>query len=261
MGRIGTPNLNLGTYTDGEYPGAGSQSVDSDGLNGNALKIDRAVGTEHNADGSHKANVIKGSNLVQTGGDSVVDGATLEFNANKIRAKDGGISAAKLATDAVETLKIKDANVTAAKLAADAVETAKIKDANVTAIKLAADAVETAKIKNSHVTTEKLEYKEIIILLSQAGTADPAMTIIKNTSGYSLYASRSSAGVYVINDGEGGHIFTTGKSIAVHSGISGGVASTYFSTDISVVISTKLVDGTPGDSLLSGFSLIIRIYP
>ena len=53
---------------------------------------------------------------------------------------DGSITAAKLATDAVETAKLKDANVTAAKLAADAVETAKIKDANVTAVKVAAEA-------------------------------------------------------------------------------------------------------------------------
>jgi hypothetical protein len=50
----------------------------------------------------------------------------------------GSVTAAKLATDAVETLKIKDLNVTAGKLAADAVETAKIKDANVTLAKLAA---------------------------------------------------------------------------------------------------------------------------
>jgi len=54
--------------------------------------------------------------------------------------EDGVITAAKLASNAVETAKIKDANVTAAKLAANAVETAKIKDANVTAAKLEASA-------------------------------------------------------------------------------------------------------------------------
>ena len=51
---------------------------------------------------------------------------------------DGSVTAARLATDAVETAKIKDLNVTAGKLATDAVETAKIKDLNVTAGKLAA---------------------------------------------------------------------------------------------------------------------------
>jgi hypothetical protein len=261
MARVGTPNLNLGTWVDGENPGAGDQVTDNTGLNGNFIKLDTAIGAEHNANGSHKDDKIEGRSLKA----AIADGATLEATAatgaKTFRVKDSGISAAKLAVDAVETAKIKDSNVTAAKLAADAVETAKIKDANVTAVKLAADAVETAKIKNSNVTTEKLEYKEIIILLSQAGTADPAMTIIKNSSGYSLYASRSSTGVYVVNDGEGGHIFTTGKSIAVHSGISGGEASTLFSTDISVVITTKDFAGAAADSLLNGFSLIVRIYP
>lgn len=46
-----------------------------------------------------------------------VDGSTLEVSSNSLRVKDAGISAAKLATDAVETAKIKDLNVTTAKLA------------------------------------------------------------------------------------------------------------------------------------------------
>ena len=271
MPRVGTSNLNLGTFLDGEYPGAGSQSVDNDGLNGNMIKIDRAIGTEHNADGSHKANVIKGSNLVQAGGDAVVDGVTIEFNANKVRVKDAGITYAKIqnisATNKLLGRKTVGAGVTeeigidGSTIEIHATNGLQVKDAGIPAAKLAADAVETAKIKNSNVTTEKLEYKEIVIVLSQAGTADPSMTIIKNTSGFTLYATRSSQGVYVINDGEGGHIFTTGKCVAVHSGIPNGVASTTFSTDISIVINTKDFAGVSTDSLLSGFSLIVRIYP
>lgn len=78
----------------------------------------------------------------------------------------GAVTAAKLATDAVETAKIKDENVTAGKLATDAVETAKIKNdavtvdkiANdaVTADQIAANAVTTAKILNANVTGAKL---------------------------------------------------------------------------------------------------------
>lgn len=64
----------------------------------------------------------------------------------------GSVTAAKIATDAVETAKIKDLNVTAAKLAADSVETAKIKDANVTEAKIADGAVSTAKIASGAVT-------------------------------------------------------------------------------------------------------------
>jgi hypothetical protein len=75
-----------------------------------------------------------------------------------LKIKDLNVTVAKLATDSVETLKIKDANVTAAKLATDAVETLKIKDANVTAAKIATDAVETSKIKDANVTAAKLDF-------------------------------------------------------------------------------------------------------
>ena len=66
------------------------------------------------------------------------------------------IDASKLATNAVETLKIKDLNVTTGKLAAEAVETAKIDDGAVTPAKLANEAVETAKIDDGAVTPAKM---------------------------------------------------------------------------------------------------------
>ena len=79
---------------------------------------------------------------------------------------DANVTAAKIATDAVTTVKIMDANVTtakiadanvtAAKLATDAVTTVKIMDANVTAAKLATDAVTTVKIMDANVTTAKI---------------------------------------------------------------------------------------------------------
>jgi hypothetical protein len=72
------------------------------------------------------------------------------------------VTAPKIATDAVETLKIKDLNVTTGKLednavttpkiATDAVETIKIKDLNVTTGKLADNAVTSAKINNGTIT-------------------------------------------------------------------------------------------------------------
>ena len=52
--------------------------------------------------------------------------------------------------------KIANSAVTAAKIASDAVETAKIANAAVTAAKLASDSVETAKIANGAVTDEKI---------------------------------------------------------------------------------------------------------
>jgi len=69
---------------------------------------------------------------------------------------DGEITAAKIASDAVTTVKILNANITAAKIASDSVTTAKILDANVTAAKLASDAVTTVKILDANVTAAKL---------------------------------------------------------------------------------------------------------
>ncbi len=66
------------------------------------------------------------------------------------------VSSAKIATNAVTTVKITDANVTSAKLADGAVTTAKITDANVTTTKVADSAVTSAKIANDAITEPKL---------------------------------------------------------------------------------------------------------
>lgn len=69
----------------------------------------------------------------------VTDGSTLESVAGAggaARIKDGGVTAAKLATDSVETVKIKDANVTADKLASNSVTTIKVLDQNITFAKI-----------------------------------------------------------------------------------------------------------------------------
>lgn len=58
-------------------------------------------------------------------GNPTLDNVTIE-DSGGLRVKDAGISAAKLATDAVETAKIKDLNVTTGKLAANAVTRAKM---------------------------------------------------------------------------------------------------------------------------------------
>ena len=66
----------------------------------------------------------------------------------------GAITADKLASDAVTTVKILDANVTAAKIASDAVTTAKILDANVTAGKLANTAVTAGSYTTANITVD-----------------------------------------------------------------------------------------------------------
>ena len=197
MPRVGTPNLNLGTYLDGEYPGAGSQSVDNDGLNGNVIKLDRAVGTEHNADGSHKANVIGTTQIVNS-----------------------------------------------------AVTAAKIADANVT----------TAKIADANVTTEKLEYKEYVAVLTQAGTAPPSVTVIKNTLGETPVSSYSGVGYYYLTTT--GTIFTLNKvSVILHNDDTAvGYACAYHYTTTQIKIATNNA-GTPTNSILNRATIIIRVYP
>jgi hypothetical protein len=80
---------------------------------------------------------------------------------------DGSVNtAAKLATDVVETAKIKDANVTVAKLATDAVETVKIKDANVTTAKISIDA--NLNVNKKQLTAAALDNQ----------TADPTTPVL-----------------------------------------------------------------------------------
>jgi hypothetical protein len=55
-----------------------------------------------------------------------VDGSTTDLSSGAIIVKDLGVSAAKLATDAVTTAKIADLNVTEGKIAANAVTVAKM---------------------------------------------------------------------------------------------------------------------------------------
>lgn len=94
---------------------------------------------------------------------------------------DASITAAKLASNAVETAKIKDANVTAAKLATDSVETAKIKAANVTLAKLATGIVPSHVVKfavlGSTITTTTLTGLVVGDLVIHFITATSTVTV------------------------------------------------------------------------------------
>ena len=73
-----------------------------------------------------------------------VDNASTQLSGGAIIVKDSGITAAKIAANAVTTDKILDANVTTAKILDANVTTAKILDANVTLAKLSFNPIETA---------------------------------------------------------------------------------------------------------------------
>lgn len=83
MARVSSGSLNLGLWLDGENPGAGSQSVDNTGLNGDKIKIQVAVGTGHNPDGSHKSDVIDGPSLKST----AFDGSSIELAGTPLRGQ------------------------------------------------------------------------------------------------------------------------------------------------------------------------------
>lgn len=270
MARLGTPNLGLGTWLDGEAPGAGSQTVASLGLNGNWLLLDAAVGVGHNADGSHKANVIKGSNLVQSGGDSCVDGVGLEFSSNKIRLKDNGVPYAKIqqisATARLLGRKTAGAGNTEevqtdSSLEIDSSAGLRIKALGVGTSHLAANSVTAAKIPDAEITTAKLEYKEYVALLSQAGTADPVATVLKNTLGVTPTWSRQSAGQYIISVGTSA-TFTANKT--AHWTTTGGTpcVTQIFRFDANTIYIGTFDDTlTVQDSKLDRTQVVIRVYP
>jgi hypothetical protein len=133
---------------------AANKTIDLTTVDGTSnIKYPSAKATKDYVDSQIATGVVDASTLVkgkvQLAGDLTGTAALPEVAA-------GAITTAKLADDAVTTIKITDANVTTAKLANDAVETAKIKDANVTTDKLADDAVTTIKITDANVTTNKL---------------------------------------------------------------------------------------------------------
>lgn len=116
MARIATTLLGLGTWGYRENPGAGTQDLTAigTGLNDNWKIIDTALGTGHNTNGTHKADVIDGPSLKTT----VADGSTLELAGSplKLRIKDLGVTTAKLNDLAVTGAKIANATIAEAKL-------------------------------------------------------------------------------------------------------------------------------------------------
>jgi hypothetical protein len=191
MARKGTTNLNLGTWTDKENPGAGSQDVDNTALNGNWLKIDSALGSGHNADGTHKNGSIDGANLKST----VADGVTLVQDADtkKIKVNPAGIGTTHIADSAVTTAKLNSGAVTTAKLAASAVTsnelaanaiaTAKIQDGAVTGVKIADGTITSAKLASGvAVGSGYVVFGDTRVAAATAGSAAAAVTEWEETS-------------------------------------------------------------------------------
>jgi len=167
MARAGSgDSFDIGTWADGDNPGAGSQNfaVFSDtGLNGNFKRFWRAIKLLLKVDGTLNDDQIDG-NAIKA---SAVDGSTLETSAatgaKTLRVKDGGIVAAKIGAGAVITAKLATDSVDNTILKDDAsvdanraVTTDHLRDASVTAAKLASDSVTAPKITHDNNRTKFL---------------------------------------------------------------------------------------------------------
>ena len=106
-------------------------------------------------------NALVDSATFKTGNGEAVDGTTLQVHGSGyLMVKDGGISAAKFASGAIDSA-IGTGGITATELATNSVTTIKIKDSTgasdgVTTAKLATGAVATAKIADNAVIATKI---------------------------------------------------------------------------------------------------------
>lgn len=167
MSRTATSNLALGCFDEGDNPGAGSKTVVSGntGLNGNWLIIDAAVGVGHNADGTHKADVIDGPNLKTSVADAT--GIQLTGSPLKLNLKDDGVTGAKIAAafadgstletsaaTGAKTIRVKDAGITKAKLASTVADGTSLELDATNGLQIKADGVTAAKISHDNTRTK-----------------------------------------------------------------------------------------------------------
>jgi len=110
----------------------------------------------------------------------VVDtGDITDLNVTTSKLADSGVTAAKLAANAVETAKILDANVTTAKLADAGVTPPKIKTKAVVALADAAATLTAAEMIDSGIFT-------ITPTIARALTTDTAANIVAAMAGYQV---------------------------------------------------------------------------
>lgn len=160
------------------YYGNGTAWVPINSTAGLITGVGGGVGITVSVDGNGVATVT----FVPDG--STLEGASASAGA-AIRIKDAGVTAAKLATDSVETVKIKDANVTTAKIADSNVTTAKIADSNVTTGKLADNAVTTIKVTDKNITFAKIQDVPTMTVIGRVAAStgvSSAITILTDLS-------------------------------------------------------------------------------
>jgi hypothetical protein len=117
------------------------------------------------------------------------------------------------------------------------------------------------KILNASITTAKLEYKEYVAIISQAGTGVPSAVVLKDTIGGITSWQRSAEGYYLFNHDN----LTLNKTILLFTPIQYGITFKnhlgYFHDSSNYMdIVTYNENHAKADSLLLG-TLIVRVYP
>ena len=122
---------------------------------------------------------------------------------------DGGVTTAKLATDAVTTDKVADAQITSALMATNSVNTGAIVDGAVTATKIAANAITTDKIADDAVTNAKIGSQAI----GQGELANNAVGTAQIGDG-TVTAAKLGSGVQTTINSNGDNRVITGSGSA-----------------------------------------------
>lgn len=199
-------------------------------VNALLVSVDDVV-LEPTADFTISGTNITFSTAPSTGTDNIfVVNFAASVNANV--PTDGSVTADKIVTDAVTTVKIEDSAVTTAKLATNAVTTAKITDANVTTVKIADDAVTLAKLADG--TQGDILYYAAsgVPTLLTAGTAGQVLQTNgagANPSWVSTAIADNSVTLAKLSDGtQGGIIYygASGEPTELAAGTSGQVLQT-----------------------------------
>lgn len=118
----------------------------------------------------------------------------------------------------------------------------------------------TGKLSNK---PDPRPYQVLVGNLTQTGTSAPTFTIFENTTGTTITATRSSAGLYTLTSS--GTPFTANKTAVFISvnGASSSIRSIFYEVTSTSTVQVTTTDGfgTDTDNILDNTSIEIRIYP